>query len=97
MYWNWLPAFSDRLEDPGMGLTYSRSRLRHLVKTHVSKNMAQKRCSNPYESSREHCFVRLVPSEAKRACQDTRNAKQPFPGTFLVCHLQSGLPHDKLA
>lgn len=48
-------------------LTYSRSRLRHLTGIHAFQNMARKRCSNPCESSREHCFVRLVLNEAKRA------------------------------
>lgn len=49
-------------------LTYLRSLLRLLTGIHVSKYMAPKRCSNPCESSREHCFVRLVLSEAEEAC-----------------------------
>lgn len=49
-------------------LTYWRSQLQNLTGTHISKNMAQKRCSNPCESSREHCSVRLVLREAERAC-----------------------------
>lgn len=70
-------------------LTYSRSLLRLLTGIHVSKNAAQKRCSNPCESSREHCFVRLVLREAERAERAgmlrQANAKQLFPGTVLGC------------